>query len=196
VKVYIAGPMTGLPDYNYPAFHAAAKRLREQGHEVENPAESFGGDQSLPWQRYLRSAIIQVCICDAVAVLPGWQQSKGATLETHIARSLGMPVLDAETLEPVNESAAQEAHRLVHGGRQQDYGHPFDDFSRSGQMWGAILSDWATSGERIIPPHLVGLCMVAVKISRELNHRKRDNRVDIAGYAETLQLVAEREGAL
>lgn len=49
-RIYISGPMTGLPDFNFPAFHDAAARLRERGHEVANPAEinsEAGGDLSL-----------------------------------------------------------------------------------------------------------------------------------------------------
>lgn len=86
------------------------------------------------------------------------------------------------------ESALAEAQRLVHGDRGIDYGHPADDFTRTGRMWGAIL------GRDDIHPALVGLCMAAVKISREVNHPKRDNRVDLAGYAETVQMVRERTG--
>ncbi len=46
--VYIAGPMTGLPGWNYSAFNAAAKTLRDIGIKVENPAEHYGGDTSRP----------------------------------------------------------------------------------------------------------------------------------------------------
>lgn len=102
MRVYLAGPMTGIEDYNFPAFHEAAKRLRDIGYEVSNPAENFEGDQSLPWDVYLRRAIEQVVTVDGVAVLPGWSRSKGARLEVHVADALGMPILDAETLAPVS----------------------------------------------------------------------------------------------
>lgn len=39
-RIYIAGPMSGLPEFNYPAFNRAAAVLRAQGHHVENPAEN------------------------------------------------------------------------------------------------------------------------------------------------------------
>lgn len=86
-----------------------------------------------------------------------------------------------------DETILEEAQRLVHGPRQQSYGHPFDDFSRTGRIWGAIL------GIPDVPPDKVALCLVGVKISREVNAPKRDNRVDMAGYAETLDLVRQRE---
>lgn len=95
-RVYISGPMTGLPEFNFPAFHAAARLLRAAGHEAVNPAEinaETGGD----WHYYLRADIKALCDCDALALLPGWEGSKGAHLELHIAHRLGLRVasLDA-----------------------------------------------------------------------------------------------------
>lgn len=86
----------------------------------------------------------------------------------------------------MEKSPAAVAAEIVHGARQADYGHPFDDFSRTGRMWAAIL------GVPEITPEQVALCMIAVKVSRHVNLPKFDNLVDIAGYAETLNLVAER----
>lgn len=86
-----------------------------------------------------------------------------------------------------DETILQEAQRLVHGDRQADYGHPLDDFTRTGQMWAAILGVPVT-------PEQVGLCMAAVKISRQCNRPKRDNMTDLAGYAATVDMVvSERD---
>lgn len=90
MKLYVAGPMSGLPEYNYPAFHAAAARLRTAGYEVENPAENPAEDT---WVDYMRASLRQVSVVDGVAVLDGWQLSRGATLEVHIAHALHLPVL-------------------------------------------------------------------------------------------------------
>lgn len=98
MKIYLAGPMTGKPDFNYPAFHAMAWRLRAMGYDVVNPAENFGGDQSLKYEIYMRAALKSVLTCDAVAVLPGWQESRGATREAAVADWCGIPVLNAERL--------------------------------------------------------------------------------------------------
>jgi hypothetical protein len=91
MKIYIAGPMTGLPDYNYPLFRSWAYRLRQAGFEVDCPAEN-----DLPpgneWHVYMRHAIKRLMDCDAVATLPGWEHSKGARLEVLNAERLGMPV--------------------------------------------------------------------------------------------------------
>ena len=95
MRVYIAGPMTGIKDFNYPAFDKAAAAWREKGWLVENPAEHFNRDQTLPYRRYMRLAILTVINCDAIATLPGWIESRGATLEMGIAMVLGLSVFDA-----------------------------------------------------------------------------------------------------
>lgn len=89
--LYIAGPMTGLPDFNYPAFNAAAAQLRQAGYEVVNPAED-GLPVNAPWTGHQRVAICQLMYCDAVATLPGVEHSKGAQLEIDIAKALGMRI--------------------------------------------------------------------------------------------------------
>lgn len=101
MRVYTAGPMTGLPDYNFPAFHEAARRIRAEGHEVHNPAESFDGATDLPRETYMRFDIGLILDSDAVAVLPRWQRSKGARLEVAVAVAIGIPVLWASDLSPV-----------------------------------------------------------------------------------------------
>lgn len=79
----------------------------------------------------------------------------------------------------------EEADGLVNGPRQAAYGHPLDDFTRTGRIWAAILGVPEVTAEQ------VALCMVAVKISRECNQPKRDNRVDGAGYFGALDLVVQ-----
>jgi hypothetical protein len=97
-RIYVAGPMTGLPEYNYPAFHAAAERLRSNGHTVLCPAEHPEG---LTYAEYMRRDILMVLVVEAIAVLPGWEKSRGAQIEVSLGRALDLPILDAETLEPV-----------------------------------------------------------------------------------------------
>lgn len=93
MKVYISGPMTGIEDYNFPAFHQAAERLQAAGYRVENPA-SKGVIDGWTWSDYLRHDLRQLLECDAICLLPGWRNSKGATLEHHVATGLGMAVVD------------------------------------------------------------------------------------------------------
>jgi hypothetical protein len=89
--VYLSGPMTGLPDFNYPAFMAEAARLRAAGRVVVNPAE-FGEVPGFEWHQYLRRDIRLLTACTAIHMLPGWSKSKGARLEHHIAVELGFVV--------------------------------------------------------------------------------------------------------
>jgi len=94
-RIYIAGPMTGLPDLNFPAFNAEAQYLRSLGFDVVNPAE-VNPDHAMQWTECMRRDIAELVKCDAIRLLPGWQKSKGATLEHHIAERLGMAVISGE----------------------------------------------------------------------------------------------------
>jgi nucleoside 2-deoxyribosyltransferase len=101
MKLYLAGPMRGYPDFNFPAFDAAAEKLRQAGHEVFNPAdhdrEVIAADG-----RTIADLGIRECmkadtawICDnaeGVAVLTGWEESTGACAEVALARAIGIPV--------------------------------------------------------------------------------------------------------
>lgn len=89
MTLYLAGPMSSLPDFNFPAFHEAARQLRAAGYEVVTTAECCD-DTSQPWDYYMRRAIKALVDCDAVALLYGWDASRGARLELHIAQGLGM----------------------------------------------------------------------------------------------------------
>jgi hypothetical protein len=91
LRIYVAGPMTiiGPPDYNYPAFRAAALDLSEAGYNVEDPSAK-GIIAGWEWSDYLRAALVQVVRCDGVALLPRWEESPGVALELHVARALGM----------------------------------------------------------------------------------------------------------
>lgn len=184
MKVYLAGPMTGYPDFNFPAFHERAAEWRREGWEVFSPAESFGGDTTKPYAEYMRHDVVAILSCDALAVLPGWQKSKGASFEVALAGMLDLPVYDAGTFAHYNETALQEAQRLVYGDRGADYGHPLDDCTRTAALWSTILGNPVTAEQAI-------LCMVAVKMSRLCHSYKRDSAVDIAGYAECLVRVAD-----
>lgn len=95
MKVYIAGPMSGFEDFNYPAFIAAEAELVSRGLDVLNPAKSeehntTGKPQAWLW--YMRHALRMVADADAVCLLPGWQKSKGASLECDIAEGLGLDI--------------------------------------------------------------------------------------------------------
>lgn len=97
--------MTGIKDYNKPAFDAAASRLRALGHTVYSPPELDAGDYGRSWNSYMRRdfELLLSGKVDMVAVLPFWEWSKGALREVVLAQTIGMPVVDAETMEPIAE---------------------------------------------------------------------------------------------
>jgi len=90
-RIYLSGPMTGLPGLNFPAFNAEAARLRGLGHVVVNPAE-INPDATLSWGQCMRADIKALCDCDVLALLPGWETSLGAHLELHIAHRIGLEI--------------------------------------------------------------------------------------------------------
>ena len=91
-RIYIAGKMSGLPDFGYPAFNAEAARLRALGHEVLNPAEN-PEPPCKSWAGYMRLALAQLLTCDTVALLPTWSDSPGARIECRLACDLGLTVV-------------------------------------------------------------------------------------------------------
>lgn len=105
-RLYLAGPMTGIEHYNFPAFDEAAKQLREAGHTVFNPAENdrengfdatgLQGHEAAEHGFDLRTALKQDLswICDhaeGIALLEGWEKSKGAKAEVALAKALDIP---------------------------------------------------------------------------------------------------------
>jgi len=102
LKVYLAGPMSSIPDFNFPAFYAAAAALRREGHEVFCPAE----EDLKEWgtlEQVRKNANYRTCLrkdllwildhAEAIAFLPGWEQSRGAVIEEKLAAVLTLPVL-------------------------------------------------------------------------------------------------------
>lgn len=89
--LYIAGPMSGYPSYNFPAFYSAARSLRACGYEVVSPAEMHTELPGLlPWSEYLRRDLIELLsFTNGVALLPGYERSRGASLEVSVASALG-----------------------------------------------------------------------------------------------------------
>lgn len=121
--IYIAGPMTGYPDHNFPAFDSAERRLCKQGLNVISPAEIdrvvFGWgtfppkDTNIPMFSTKKDTIIRRDIAiifdmdaehSALYMLDGWFDSPGACLERAVARYRGMKIFyEAEDSDALSD---------------------------------------------------------------------------------------------
>jgi hypothetical protein len=97
--------MTGVEDFNFPLFFETEEKLKELGYETLNPAKNDGADvktatqnaisaslSGATWSSYMRRDLSNLCLSDAVCVLPNWKSSKGASLEVQVAQALGIPI--------------------------------------------------------------------------------------------------------
>ena len=118
MKIYLAGPMRGYPDFNFPAFFEAAARLRADGHVVFNPAERDTNEWGAERLKTATGSEAEVAanlgmagldlarhcfledtrwICtqaDAIYCLPGWEKSRGARAERALGEAIGLRVVD------------------------------------------------------------------------------------------------------
>lgn len=103
MKIYLAGKMRGLERANFPAFDYAAAKLRNEGHEVFSPADHDRSIYGLEIEYNPDMVDIRVAlggdlawICkhaDAVALLPGWESSTGATAERATGVAIGATII-------------------------------------------------------------------------------------------------------
>jgi hypothetical protein len=121
-RVYIAGPMSGIPQFNFPAFFAAAEALRAAGYDVVSPAElddqetvkaalaskdgapGSGSSNGQTWGDFLARDVKLIADdgIPGVVLLPDWEKSKGAKLEAFVG-VLGK--LEFATFQPVSDVA-------------------------------------------------------------------------------------------
>lgn len=106
--VYLSGPMSGIPEWNFPAFDAASETLRRLGYRVINPAD-FGADEKWSWADCLARDLQFINHAAIVCQLPGWEDSRGANLEADVARRLGKAVVSFDELVRVGTIAGNAA---------------------------------------------------------------------------------------
>lgn len=97
--IYLAGPMTasGRDDFNYPVFEKIASDLEDRGWAVHNPATTYNGSMTLPYRFYMPAAINLLLQSEAIALMDGWEESRGATMEALIAQRLELPFYNAHS---------------------------------------------------------------------------------------------------
>jgi nucleoside 2-deoxyribosyltransferase len=94
---YLAGPMSGYPEYNFPLFDVAAAVLRASKFSIQSPHEIDHGETAenrggLPYQTYIDAGLKMLESCQGIILLPGWPQSSGSCAELSRSIDLGMPV--------------------------------------------------------------------------------------------------------
>jgi len=131
MKLYLCGPMSGLPEFNHSAFNTEAARLRGLGHEVENPAENAPPPCGT-YQGYMRQAVRSMLTCDCIATLPGYRESRGARIETELAAKLAIPVIQAadfiSAVSPKSYSSFSKANLEMMAAK---FDIPYEEFSQS-----------------------------------------------------------------
>jgi hypothetical protein len=123
-RIYIAGPMRGYPQFNFPAFDAARDAWAARGWDVVSPADMDrqldGLNEATPtpdtnhsFAHYMRRDISVLLTVDAVAFLPGWEASTGANVEKVVAQALALELYDALTYEPLASERVRAVHCMI-----------------------------------------------------------------------------------
>lgn len=94
--IYLAGPVSNMPDLNRQAFADATRQLRGMGYIVRNPHEICAGMKSEDWCLCLRKCVKELMDCDILLLLAGWDKSVGARLEIQTAKQVDIRVMELE----------------------------------------------------------------------------------------------------
>lgn len=160
ISLYLAGPMTGYADHNFPAFAKATADLRAAGYAVVSPAEEHPVDvepyASWDWNAFLRADLRVMLQQDMVALLPQWYISRGASLERETAVAVGIkawpvsdfliPAVAARLLGvPIKATWQEEAEACVVGSPRPNVVHKGDCCDAEDNRWLCTLPKGHTS---------------------------------------------------
>lgn len=87
-KVYLSGRITGTEDF-VERFNMYENVLKIQGYHVINPLK-LNHKKNATWLEYIITDITALAGCDAIALMPDWQQSAGCRIEFEVAQKLGL----------------------------------------------------------------------------------------------------------
>lgn len=91
MRIYIAGPISGIPNKNREAFDAAARMVTAMGHVPVSPIKVCRRlPENSAWAAYMKRCIPALLKCDAICMLEGWEKSDGAKIENDLAGKLGI----------------------------------------------------------------------------------------------------------
>jgi len=96
-------------------------------------------------------------------------------------------------LSSERESVLEEAQKLIHGDRQESYDHPYDNHRRVASLLSIL---WEKKLKEPLTPREVAMGVMLIKVAREMFTSKRDNGVDICGYAGVIEMIDEKEEEL
>ncbi len=122
LRVYLIGPMRGLPNWGFDAFDEAKARWEANGYHVYSPADmcralglqppegespltpraqptTYEGREHL--KQVMLGDVVAIYHSDCIALLPGWEHSLGSTVEVALAQLLGLSLYDAISMQQV-----------------------------------------------------------------------------------------------
>jgi nucleoside 2-deoxyribosyltransferase len=214
--IYIAGPMTGYPEFNFPAFDKAKETLKQNGWEVLSPADidrEMGfdptgktGNEALPigmFENIVRRDVEAILQSDSIYMLSGWQNSRGARAELGVAEWLGIQVIfenDEDAADyfakktgiskpKKNPSILETAMEITNGDRRRDYDSATPNHGRIAELWNSYISV-RKNPEAEISAFDVAIMMVLLKIARIAYTPTFDGFVDMAGYSKCAAQIA------
>lgn len=109
MKIYVAGAITGVPDYRV-NFGLAKKALEREGHVVLNPAALPEGMEK---KDYMRICFAMIDTADAITFLPNWENSKGANVERAYVTYIEKPILQLESMTAYHNALVLRKHREI-----------------------------------------------------------------------------------
>lgn len=205
-RIYIAGKMTGVIEFNFPAFDAARDMLLARGWDVVSPADLdravgfdptlFADDLTVDKEFLdlaMRRDIRELLECDAIYMLCGWETSTGANAELALAKWMHIDVLYQESPEPIKEepceSILETAIKITSGDRRRDYDSATPNHERIAGAWNWYIRSRKYNNDELSALDVAHM-MILLKMARGCYTPTIDTYVDIAGYAKCSAQIA------